>query len=507
MLLSDFIKHMEFSTEMKVILSNNTDMVAVMLLPEDASEAKENILYLTTDYARACRLSSGGFPGSLLCLCSGRQVQASETALLTAGNLILADPGDMTDLFLMRSQMSRILSREAMDKTEVLEQMIRSESMEECIRYGSDYLGCGCMVFDGNLHTVISHRLPEAYTDAFCRELIRRHQPFCEAPGCQSFNRKENSVYILEADCHLEERACHVLLCQFLAHEKTFGYVAAPLPGTAVTSVAIKRLSILASLLCKIFLSMEHDRHPYQDAEPFLFRMLQAEMEPETARREAARINWRLPGSLRIITAAFRHQECSAALLMAKLNAVVAALPDARGLIYMDCISVFCDAAHMELTKLDAVLEREGLMAGVSAVFSDIQKINVHYKQCISVLNLARDMGLSGRVFLFEHMTFYLLLSSPGVSADTLGQYIHPGLETLRAYDRENDTELLHTLSCYIRHMGDLNRTADILFIHRNTVKYRIQKIKDMLGMDLLHVETYQALLLSFKIMEFLTKP
>lgn len=59
-------------------------------------------------------------------------------------------------------------------------------------------------------------------------------------------------------------------------------------------------------------------------------------------------------------------------------------------------------------------------------------------------------------------------------------------LQLLEPLASDKDTELLHTLECHLLD-GDsaLKTTAEILFVHRNTVLYRLNKVKELLGCDL----------------------
>lgn len=61
------------------------------------------------------------------------------------------------------------------------------------------------------------------------------------------------------------------------------------------------------------------------------------------------------------------------------------------------------------------------------------------------------------------------------------GSLIHPIL----VYDLENGTDLLGTLDAYIRFGGNTKQVAGELFIHRNSVHYRIERIQDILGRNL----------------------
>ena len=75
----------------------------------------------------------------------------------------------------------------------------------------------------------------------------------------------------------------------------------------------------------------------------------------------------------------------------------------------------------------------------------------------------------------------------PAVHAKHFSQYV---LKDLAFPSDELNQELRHTLSVFLGNQGDLTQTAKDLFIHRNTVRYRIDKIQQMLHVDLHHPET-----------------
>lgn len=60
----------------------------------------------------------------------------------------------------------------------------------------------------------------------------------------------------------------------------------------------------------------------------------------------------------------------------------------------------------------------------------------------------------------------------------------------LEAYDRENGTNLLETLETYLAEDCNAVRAAQRLFLHRNSLNYRIRKIESVLGCDLSEYET-----------------
>lgn len=68
--------------------------------------------------------------------------------------------------------------------------------------------------------------------------------------------------------------------------------------------------------------------------------------------------------------------------------------------------------------------------------------------------------------------------------ATTLEYAKHPLLSELERYDAEKNTQLYETLMTYALTGFSKNKTAELMFLHRNTVNYRIQQIAELYGLD-----------------------
>ena len=64
----------------------------------------------------------------------------------------------------------------------------------------------------------------------------------------------------------------------------------------------------------------------------------------------------------------------------------------------------------------------------------------------------------------------------------------------------EGGQELLHTLETYFEHNGSLTQASEALFIHRNTLSYRLERISEIAGLDLEKPETRLAVELALHI-------
>ncbi|WP_411739067.1 PucR family transcriptional regulator [Peribacillus sp. S4] len=71
------------------------------------------------------------------------------------------------------------------------------------------------------------------------------------------------------------------------------------------------------------------------------------------------------------------------------------------------------------------------------------------------------------------------------IPKDAITQYVLSMIQPLIVYDRENEGELLKTLETYLFSRGRIEDAARALFVHRNTVKFRLSRIEDLLGVDL----------------------
>lgn len=79
---------------------------------------------------------------------------------------------------------------------------------------------------------------------------------------------------------------------------------------------------------------------------------------------------------------------------------------------------------------------------------------------------------------------------------------VHPLLARLREYDEKNNTDYYRTLSFYLQHERNHQKTAEALYIHRNTLFHRLNKIHEIWNPDLENPNERFYLLLSFHINE-----
>lgn len=79
---------------------------------------------------------------------------------------------------------------------------------------------------------------------------------------------------------------------------------------------------------------------------------------------------------------------------------------------------------------------------------------------------------------------------------------IHPALDRLREYDSRKSTDFYHILRVYLQCERDRVLTAQRLFVHKNTLVYRLKRIVEIFDLDLDNAYEREYLTVSFLVME-----
>ncbi|MHB8063181.1 MAG: PucR family transcriptional regulator [Ruminiclostridium sp.] len=138
--------------------------------------------------------------------------------------------------------------------------------------------------------------------------------------------------------------------------------------------------------------------------------------------------------------------------------------------------------------------------AGISLSDFGIKSLSQNYKRAIALLHIAEKQD-KPQISYSNIGLYQLLIEVEDVKAlktfykDTLGQ--------LEAYDEKYQTDYLYTLKCYLDNNTSVQEVAKVNYVHRNTINYKIKKIKEILQCDLNYQDGLK-LILAFHIKDLL---
>ena len=163
-------------------------------------------------------------------------------------------------------------------------------------------------------------------------------------------------------------------------------------------------------------------------------------------------------------------------------------------------VRAFAQAVHAQAQR---EYPKAGLLCGIGRPAVTVGDWRMSYKEAGQALAAARRLGERGPLYFGDLSVHRLLLQLEG--NPDLDTFVDETLGALIAYDQAHHSNLLHTLSAYFANGGNLSQTAEALFVHRNTLQYRMERINQISALDLNNPETKLAVHLALKAYRLLS--
>lgn len=160
-------------------------------------------------------------------------------------------------------------------------------------------------------------------------------------------------------------------------------------------------------------------------------------------------------------------------------------------------------AAQALARELDASLPGFHVTVARSRWVSDPPDLYRAGQEALLAANVAEADGIE--MLAFEDTGSYrLLLPAMSEESGELERFYEETVAPLSAYDDQYETDLVRTIEAYLENDGNVTPTADQLFTHRHTVRYRLERVRDLCGHDITSTEGREKLGLGLKAMRVL---
>ncbi|MEJ2867795.1 helix-turn-helix domain-containing protein [Actinomycetospora sp. OC33-EN08] len=120
---------------------------------------------------------------------------------------------------------------------------------------------------------------------------------------------------------------------------------------------------------------------------------------------------------------------------------------------------------------------------GISRQHDDAEALPAAFNEARTALSASHRLG-GNQVSLYEELGVVRLLLGSGSDPD-LQTFVDDVTGPLVAYDRENDGSLVRTLRAFFDADCSQRVAAEKLFVHHKTLRYRLERIKALTGLDL----------------------
>ena len=157
-----------------------------------------------------------------------------------------------------------------------------------------------------------------------------------------------------------------------------------------------------------------------------------------------------------------------------------------------------------ELTRWREYTHANGLRMGVGSVFENPTQAGISLQQARQALALCDRFAPGETLCLYDEVRMLDMVEKLSVKGDLQAMCFPPLLHLLQEDDSDPQASLVYTLECYLKNQQSVSATCKELFIHRNTLYYRLDKVRDIMNCDFSCPEYVAQIALTFTILRYL---
>lgn len=155
------------------------------------------------------------------------------------------------------------------------------------------------------------------------------------------------------------------------------------------------------------------------------------------------------------------------------------------------------ELAERLVARLAALGDRLRVTAGASTARTGVEGVRSSYREARRAAAIAERVWGQGRAVHHDDLGVYQILDAVA-SAEGIDRFLE-GIRRLAEYDRARRTELVATLEAFFAENGSIRRVSEALYLHYNTVLYRLDRIQRITGMDLRQADSRLHLQIALK--------
>ena len=172
-----------------------------------------------------------------------------------------------------------------------------------------------------------------------------------------------------------------------------------------------------------------------------------------------------------------------------------------RSLVFLESSEELSEHGHYNSGSISRLLASGTARVGVSGIFMNPMHIPSYIEEAHRAIAVGRKLDPERMIYPFAE---YRLLDLIDSVADkmTLYSYRYPPLMHVIDLDMKKDTDLAWTLYLYLRDPSHPDKVADELFVHKNTLYYRLGKIREIMGRDFKDADTITNITMAFNVLK-----
>ena len=291
------------------------------------------------------------------------------------------------------------------------------------------------------------------------------------------------------------------------------GFVAVhhPKPGTSYFSRGIEQL---VNYFTKFVAMRMRSNEFYKLSrgmmfEYFLVDLIEKKMTDENVINDRLSfLDWKLDGYKQVLFVEMKPKFNNIQSLHNMRSQIECIIPSSRSIIYdnalVSIVSNVDDSTHIESLKarFSAWLQDNNAYCGLSNRFLMLNKTKMYYTQAKKALDFGREQDPSQQIYEYHNfvLSHIIDLLSQKIELETL---FHPAFIKLLNLCKYHEF-FFDTLKVYLKTERNVALCSKLLYIHRNSMIYRVKRLEEELDCDFSDFNTRSSLLISFALYDYL---
>ena len=277
--------------------------------------------------------------------------------------------------------------------------------------------------------------------------------------------------------------------------------------GRKVTEGDFQNAQHLCNVIAKNMFKLDREDHKASTYSNIL-KMINGEtVSQEAINQFLSYMNWKAEDKYRIAVVMLKEESMdpSKSTMLLIQEYLRSYLPLCPSYIINDYIVLLFNENKVLYKKsIDGIkttyLSKINVLFGASLQFTGLKNLRTYVKQAIYAIKKGQKRKPEAKFFIFYRYALDYVLESNSIEEKLCA--CHPDVIELWKKEKESESYELQTLKEYLRCERSLLKASENLFIHRNTLLYRINKIIDNLNYSLDNPYTREYILTSIRILE-----
>jgi len=393
--------------------------------------------------------------------------------------------------------------------TKLLQAVAQEEALGKCLNIACHLFGSPIIFLDNALTVVASTHESEGGLD-----LIEEIWPTIVRYGHVSMNSIKYYESTKEPEHYFRNRKSffhtinpdlyHSIRVNIFVDNTRVGRLLIPDDYTPLTNGHLALADYIAPLFSNIFRKQEKTQNLHQsELEQFVCKQLDGFTYSDEAiiAKYLARLDWNAHGNyylVKVVDSGIAKDDIENQSM--RNDVFTYTMRQAKS-VFDNCIfALYRGAAfyiintktekHLSQVCIDHLIalgNMHALKIGISMRFDNFSAFKDHYSLVSQIIDIGKRLSPERKVYFYDDYASFNLLHAFAQSANNIAVECLCCAEVnfLYQHDQKNNTNLLNSLFMYVITERSLMKAAEKLHIHRNTLVYRLEKIGDLIEMDL----------------------